>query len=83
MFSRNSSRDTVKLGNSETDLRVPLFKTASEQKSFSYRSAHLWNRFNPEVKQAPSLYALNNDFDVFIYILFSFVIRLFTFIVII
>ena len=57
IFSKNSSRDTVKLRNSETDLRVPLMKTTNGQKSFSYRGAHLWNNLEPEVKQAPSLYA--------------------------
>ena len=57
IFSKNSSRDTIKLRNSETDLRVPLLKTTNGQKSFSYRGAHLWNSLEPEVKLAPSLYA--------------------------
>ena len=41
MFSRNSTWDTVYLRNSESDLRVPLFKTANGPKSFAYRGAHL------------------------------------------
>ena len=32
IFSRNSSRDFIKLRNSETDLRVPLFKMALKLK---------------------------------------------------
>ena len=55
IFSRNSTRDTVYLRNSESDLRVPLFKTANGQKSFAYRGAHLWNNLESEVKKAPSL----------------------------
>ena len=43
IFSRNSTRDTIYLRNSENDVRVPLFKTANGQKSFAYRGAHLWN----------------------------------------
>ena len=55
IFSRNSTRCTVYLGNCESDLRVPLFKTANEQKSFAYRGAHLWNNLEAEVKKVPSL----------------------------
>ena len=60
IFSKNSSRRTVKLRNSETDLRIPLYKTSNGQKSFSYRGVHLWNSLEPEVKQAPSLYAFKH-----------------------
>ena len=55
IFSRNSTRDTIYLRNSENDLRVPQFKTANGQKSFAYRGAHLWNNLESEVKKAPSL----------------------------
>ena len=55
IFSRNSTRDTVYLRNSESDLRVPLFKTAYGQKSFAYREAHLRNNLESEVKKAPYL----------------------------
>ena len=48
IFSRNSTRDTVYLRNSETDLQVPLFKTANGQNSFAYRGAHLWNSLESE-----------------------------------
>ena len=37
IFSRNSTRGTVYLRNSETDLQVPLFKTANGQNSVAYR----------------------------------------------
>ena len=55
IFSRNSTRDTVYLRNSETDLQVPLFKTANGQNSFAYRGAHLWNSLESKVKKAPSV----------------------------
>ena len=57
ILSRNSSLDTVKLRNFETDLRAPLFKTDNGQKSFSYRGAYPWKRLESEVKRTPSLYA--------------------------
>ena len=60
IFSKNSSRRSVKLRNSETDLCIPLYKTSNGQKSFSYRGVHLWNSLEPEVKQAPSLYAFKH-----------------------
>ena len=55
IFSRISTWDTVYVGNSESDLRVPLFKTANWQKSFAYRGANLLNNLKSEVKKAPSL----------------------------
>ena len=55
IFSRNSTRDTVYLKNFESDLRVPLFKTANGQKSFVYRGAHLLSNLESEVKKAPAL----------------------------
>ena len=57
IFLKNSSRGTVKLRNSEYDLHIPLFKTSNGQKSFSYRGVNVWNSLEPEVKQAPSLFA--------------------------
>ena len=40
IFLRNSTQDTVYLRNSDSDLQMPLFKTANGQKSFAYRGAH-------------------------------------------
>ena len=55
IFSRNSTRDIVYLRHSESDLQVPLLKTAIGQNSFAYRGVHLWNNLESEVKKAPSL----------------------------
>ena len=60
IFSRNSTRDTIYLRNSENDVRVPLFKTANGQKSFAYRGAHLWNNLESKVKKAPSLFVFKH-----------------------
>ena len=60
ILSRNSTRGTVYLRNSESDLRVPLFKTANGQKSFAYPGAHLWNNLESEVRKAPSLSAFKH-----------------------
>ena len=60
IFSKNSTRDTIYLRNSENDVRVPLFKTANGQKSFAYRGAHLWNNLESEVKKAPSLFVFKH-----------------------
>ena len=49
IFSRNSTRDTVYVRNSETDLPVLLFKTAIEQKSFACCGAQLWYNLKSEV----------------------------------
>ena len=53
-FSRDSTRDTVCLRNSEIELRVSLFNTANRQKSFVYCGPHLWNSLESELKKAPS-----------------------------
>ena len=68
IFSRNSTRDTIYLRNSENDLRVPLFKTANGQKSFAYRGAHLWNNLESEVKKRPLYLSLNIVSDIFLFL---------------
>ena len=60
IFSKNSTRDTVYLRNSETDLQVPLFKTANGQNSFAYRGVYLWNSLESKVNKAPSVSAFKH-----------------------
>ena len=64
IFSKNSSRGIFKLINSETDSRIPLFKTSNGQKLFSYRGIHLWSSLEPGGKQALSVYAFRTLFSV-------------------
>ena len=55
LFTRNSTRETVNLRNSETDLLVPRMKTSNGQKAFSFRGSKVWNELEHEVMLAPSL----------------------------
>ena len=54
MFVKLSEFRNRQLRDSDTDLYVPLLKTACGQKSFSYRAAKLWNSQQTEVKKAKS-----------------------------
>ncbi len=64
LFVKNAAHNTMKLRNTETDMRIPLFKTSNGQKSISYRGPKTWNRLGLDVKQAPTLHTfkkrLNN-----------------------
>ena len=57
IFVQNSALTTMRLRNTEADLRVPLFKTSNGQKSISFRGPKLWNQLSSDVKLAPSLAA--------------------------
>ena len=86
IISRKSIRDTVYLRYSETDLQIPLFKTANGQNSFAYVGAQLWNSLESEVKKALSVLAFKHRFYYFsfptlIFCYFSCVIKAFTFII--
>ena len=53
LLTKNSSRDTITLRNSELDLYVPFMNTKNGQKSFSYRGAHFWNSLESTTKMRP------------------------------
>ena len=55
LFTRNSTRETVNLRNSETDLLTPRMKTSNGQEAFSFRGSKVWNELEHEVKLASSL----------------------------
>ena len=55
LFTKYSDDSERSLRSTETDLRLPLLKTANGQKAFSYRGAKLWNSLPREAKLAPSL----------------------------
>ena len=55
LFTKYSDDRERTLRSTETDLRLPLLKTANGQKAFSYRGAKLWNSLRREAKLAPSL----------------------------
>ena len=48
-FVKRSAVSTRTTRNSEM-LRIPLFRTASGQRSFEYRATSLWNKLQPELK---------------------------------
>ena len=56
LFVKNSALNTIRLRNSEADLRVPLFKTANGQKSISFRGPKIWNQLSSDVRLAPSIF---------------------------
>ena len=55
LFAECSDEREQFLRSSETDLKIPLLKTTSGQRAFSYRGAKLWNSLERATKLAPSL----------------------------
>ena len=55
LFVQNSALTTMRLRNTEVDLRVLLFKTSNGQISISFRGPKLWNKLSLDVKYARSL----------------------------
>ena len=51
---------TRELRNTKIDLAVPLMRTVSGQKAFSYRGTKVWNKFNNDIKEAPSVYSFKS-----------------------
>ena len=52
LFERLSQNTIRELRNTKTDLKLPLLKTSSGQKCFSYRGARLWNNLSADAKNA-------------------------------
>ena len=55
MFSRLSDSSKRELGNTRSDLEIPMRKSANGQKCFSYKGATMWNRLSQESKLSPTL----------------------------
>ena len=60
LFTKCSDGRERFLHSSETDLKIPLLKTTSGQKAFSYRGK-LWNILERATKLAPSLKAFKEQ----------------------
>ena len=60
LFVRLSDFHTRELRNTKNDLAVPLMRTVSAQKAFSYRGTSVWNKFNDNIKEAPSVYSFQS-----------------------
>ena len=55
LFSKCSKGSDRILRSTETNLQIPLLRTSTGQKAFSYRGAKLWNELNRETKLPSSL----------------------------
>lgn len=55
MLSRLSNQCMRELHNTETDLVIPLCKSAYSKKLFSYKSATMQNQLNIHIKISPTL----------------------------
>ena len=56
-FHRLSGTQSRVLRNSNTDLRIPLFKTSSGEKSFEFRGACVWNNLSNEANRVSTFLA--------------------------
>ena len=78
LFSKCSEGSDRILRSTETNLQIPLLRTSTGQKAFSYCGAKLWNELNKETKLASSLATFKNPYER--YIIFSYVILLCSFV---
>ena len=60
LFLRLSNFHTCELRNTKNDLAIPLMRTVSGQKAFSCRGTKVWNLFNNDIKEAPSVYSFKS-----------------------
>ena len=64
-FFERLSQNTIKeLRNTKTDLKLPILKTSTGQKCFSYRGARLWNNLSANVKRAQTQYQLKKIYKI-------------------
>ena len=54
LFQKVSEATNSQLRNSKTDLRLPLLRTSTGQKSFAYRGAKVWSDLDSVVKASAS-----------------------------
>ena len=60
IFAKKSACSRKNLRNTATDLQIPLVKTSSGQRTFSYRGARVWNHLDLAVKQTSSFKAFKD-----------------------
>ena len=65
MFHRRSESCNRTVGNTNTDLKIPLRKTPKGQRSFSYRRVDIWNRLSHEINCSVAVYFQNKAYNVF------------------
>ena len=57
---RLSDFHILDLRNTKSNLAVPLMRTVSGQKAFSYRGTKVWNKLNNIIKEAHSVYSIKS-----------------------
>ena len=55
-----NTKTKLRLRNTKTDLAVLSMRTGNGQKAFSYRGTKVWNKFNNNIKEAPSVYSFKS-----------------------
>ena len=60
LFVRLSDFHILELRNTKSNLAVPLMRTISGQKAFSYHGTKVWNKLNNIIKEAPSVYSFKS-----------------------
>ena len=60
LFVRLSDFHILELRSTKSNLAVPLMRTVSGQKAFSYRGTKVWDKLNNIVKEAPSVYSFKS-----------------------
>ena len=60
LFVRLSDFHILELRNTKSNPAVPLMRTVSCQKAFSYRGAKVWNKLNNIITDAPSVYSFKS-----------------------
>ena len=62
IFQKVSEATNRQLRNSSTDLRLPLLRTSTGQKSFAYRGAKVWSDLDSVVKASSSLCSFRRNY---------------------
>ena len=60
LFVRLSDFHILELRNTKNNLAVPLMRTVSGQRAFSYRGIKVWNKLNNIIKEATSVYSFKS-----------------------
>ena len=60
LLVRLSDFHILELRNTKSNHAVPLLRTVSGQKAFSYRGTKVWNKLNNIVKEAPMVYSFKS-----------------------
>ena len=63
LFQKVSEATNRQLRNSKTDLRLPLLRTSTGQKSFAYRGAKVWSDLDSVVKASASFSSFRRNYE--------------------